>query len=238
MTLHDEVLARMFAQADAWDQADDQRGVFLRCYAMMTGQVLADADAGGFADAVWVRGLLCRFADYYFDALAAYDSGAVVPEVWRIAFDACTRRDVHVLQQLMLGVNAHIRYDLVFTLADVLRDQWPQLSDAERARRLTDHRRVNEVIYRTIDSVQDQVLERNSRAMAALDLVMGRLDEYLIYRVIMGWRDIVWQQACALMACTDSTQIDCVRAEVEAQSVESARAILGERGVRGVLDLF
>lgn len=229
MTPHDEVLARMFAQADAWDQADD---------AMMTSQVLADADAGGFADAVWVRGLLCRFADYYFTALAAYDSGADVPAVWRIAFDACRRDDVHVLQQLMLGVNAHIRYDLVFTLADVLRDQWPTLSDDDRARRLTDHRRVNEVIYRTIDSVQDQVLERSSRAMAALDLVMGRLDEYLIYRLIMGWRDVVWQQACALMACTGPEQVDYVRAEVEVQSVESAQAILGQRGVGGVLDLF
>ena len=45
----------MYTQADAWDTEDDLRGVFLRCYAMMTGQVLADADAGGFNDPVWVR---------------------------------------------------------------------------------------------------------------------------------------------------------------------------------------
>lgn len=229
----------MYAQADTWDQTDDLRGVFLRCYAMMTGQVLADADAGGFNDPVWVRGLLCRFADYYFDALAAYDGGlADTPAVWRLTFDTSRQREIHVLQHLMLGVNAHIRYDLVFTLADVLRDQWSALSEDDRARRLADHSRVNDVIYRTIDSVQDQVLERHSRLMAALDFVMGPLDEYLIYRVIAGWRDVVWKQACALMACGDAFSTEQVRAQVEAQSIESARAILGQRGLRGVLDLL
>ena len=41
----------------------------------------------------------------------------------------------------------------------MLRDEWPGLTDTERQMRYEDHTRVNQIIYETINEVQDTVIE-------------------------------------------------------------------------------
>lgn len=65
-----------------------------------------------------------------------------------------------------MGVNAHINYDLVLTLYEMLLDEWWQLSKQEQAYRYQDHCKVNEIIAARIDQVQDELLNPS-------DLVMG-----------------------------------------------------------------
>lgn len=72
------------------------------------------------------------------------------------------------VQNLQLGVNVHINYDLVLTLDDLLRPEWPDMSEEQRATRFGDYCHVNDIIGRTINDVQDQVLEP---AMSAMDIV-------------------------------------------------------------------
>ena len=103
------------------------------------------------------------------------------------------------LQRLFLGVNAHINYDLVLTLIDLLRDEWSHLDEHGIAHRLSDHRKVNEIIANTIDEVQDTILEREAPALDLIDKGLGRLDEMLIAKLITAWRDRVWEQAVYLL---------------------------------------
>jgi hypothetical protein len=137
-------------------------------------------------------------------ALDAYERDRVsAPPVWQLAHDAALEgRDV-ALQQLLLGVNAHINYDLVLAVADMLGPEWNRLSDTERNVRYVDYCHVNEIIGQTIDAVQDQVLEPAMPSMALVDRLLGNLDERLISRIITGWREAVWENAVRLLEAQD-----------------------------------
>lgn len=220
------VIAHMQSFVQRWDEAADRKAVFLRCYSMMTANMLAAIERGEFTDRDWVDRLLHRFADYYFDALDRYErTPAAAPAVWRLAHDATRDPATLPLQHLLLGVNAHINYDLVLTLADLLEPEWGALSAPQRAARYRDHGHVNRVIARTIDAVQDEVLEPAMPGMSLLDVLMGPLDEYLIARLITGWREDVWQNAARLMEARARGDDAPVLAQVEAFTLRLGRRI-------------
>lgn len=238
MTVDPSITDRMQAQLDTWENTNDRRAIFLSCYAMMTRNMLVAVENGQFHDAIWVSTLLHRFADYYFRAVEAYDQHDRCSTVWRFAFDTTQKPDTHVMQDLILGVNAHINYDLVLTLVDVLHDQWDDLSHEQREQRYQDHCHVNTIIAATINSVQDQVIERYEPLMDIVDKLFGPIDEWLISRLIARWREEVWQQAGQLMACTDDDTHATLCKQVEQQTMQRAYAIAGRRGIAGVFDLM
>jgi hypothetical protein len=179
------VTERMRGMVEAWRTAQDTRHIFLNCYLLMTSNVLTALDQGEFQDPVWVRQLLHNFAGYYFVALDAYEQDANhAPQVWRITHQAAAQSDLLVIQNLMLGVNAHINYDLVLTLVDMLENEWPHLSPAQREARYVDHSHVNQVIGSTIDTVQDEVICRLAPAFSLLDQALGPVDEWVTRRMI------------------------------------------------------
>lgn len=220
-------LDRMRAQAAAWRKAGDHRSLFLACYATMTEAMLDNLAAGRFRDPAWVRILLDRFADYYFDALDAYETGAgSLPLVWKLAHDQSRLEKLHVLQHIMLGINAHINYDLVLTMHELLRPAWPGLDERDRADRRADHETVNEVIAETIDRVQDEVIEGESPVMDVVDKLMGRMDEWLLAELIRSWRREVWHDVANLLAASTNEEQEEIRRDVERRALRRAEQIL------------
>lgn len=221
------VLDRMGTLIARWEPSGDRRAIFLGCYRLMTANMLTALQAGEFHDARWVRALLERFADYYFDALAAYEqSHAAAPAIWRLTHDAARDRATLTLQNLMLGVNAHICYDLVLTLVDLLEPEWAGLDRAWRDRRRADHRRVNHVIARTVDAVQDTVVERFSPRLDLLDQALGPVDEWLASQLIRHWREGVWSSAVQMLETPDRAARESLRVDVERIALRRADAIL------------
>ena len=231
------VIDRMQVQIDAWQEPLDRRIIFLSCYQMMTANMLSAIETGEFKDGPWVSGLLHRFADYYFVALDAYNAQQAAPAVWALTFDASSAPQTGVLQNLLLGVNAHINYDLVFVLVEILKPVWPDITRQLSEQRYVDHCHVNDIIAATINSVQDQVLELYSPSLDLIDKGFGPLDEWAISRLITRWRDQVWEHAVALMLCVDEAGYDQRAALVEAQALERANTILGSGGLHGLLHL-
>jgi hypothetical protein len=209
-----------------WEAASDRRAIFLSCYQMMTINMLQAIDQGEFRDPLWVDRLLHRFADYYFDALANYERDrSAAPSIWQLAFDAANTPKIMPIQNLLLGVNAHINYDLVFTLVDLLQPEWQGLSDLGRAGRYSDHCHVNDVIGRTIDAVQDQILEPATPALDWIDRLFGSLDERLVSHLIAQWREEVWRNAVRLLDERDSSeQVRLVR-EIEQDALRNGKRI-------------
>jgi hypothetical protein len=84
---------------------------------------------------------------------------------------------------------------------------------------------VNAVISRTIDAVQDHVIEPAMPPMALVDTLMGRVDEALVAYLIARWRESVWADAAGLLA-TDApeAQAQLLRG-VEARALRTARYI-------------
>lgn len=233
MSALETVTERMDQQIQQWETAVDRRAIFLSCYKQMTDNMLIGMDKGAFHDAEWVGELLHHFADYYFAALAAYDAGSpTTPAIWRQVHDTAQRPETHVLQNLFLGVNAHINYDLVLTVVDLLQNEWAQMLPEQRNGRYHDYCVVNDVIAQTIDAVQDNVVERWSPAMDVVDKMMGRLDERLIARLITNWREHVWQQAVRMM---EAPQVqDAVRQQVELEARQRAEAFLLKDGFKSL----
>ncbi len=227
MNAHITIADRMKDQAGLWESAGDKRAVFLSCYAMMTENMLLATEEGRFRDAGWVNRLLHLFAGYYFDALELYESDApVTPLIWRHTHDATLQRRLHVLQSLLLGVNAHINYDLALALSDMLMPEWRQLSEDQRQKRYADHLLVNDIIAETIDAVQDEVVEKEDPFMNIVDVLMGRLDERLLSGLITRWRAGVWEDAHELMEAAAAGDAEPVRVQLENKAMRRAGMML------------
>lgn len=221
--MNDPALEQMSEWIERWQRINDRRAIFLSCYRMMTANMLAAIRRQEFSDGAWVDHLLHRFADYYFTALQAYEEQQEnIPAVWQVAFQAANLKNYSPLQNLLLGVNAHINYDLVLTLEELLRPEWQALSSAQRAMRRTDHNRVNHIIAATIDAVQDQILEPAMPVMQVVDVVLGRMDEGLISGIITRWRGKVWQHAVYLVEASSADERSEWVRRVERDALEMA----------------
>jgi hypothetical protein len=232
------VLQTMASFIESWKQYADRRAIFLTCYSMMTDNMIQALEAGEFEDQVWVEALVHRFADYYFEALHAYDTGVVAPaSVWNYTFEAARTSELHVIQDLLLGVNAHICYDLVFVLVEQLPD-WSTLTEAEQAIRYRDHCHVNEIIFRTTHQVQEEVVKPYDPMLGTVDVWMGAVDEWILHQLIVKWRDEVWQFATRLLCCATKQEIEAVQEMVEQRTLQRAAAIAGAQGLRGLSAIF
>ncbi len=221
------VVQRITRLVDQWEATHDRRAIFLDCYALMTRNMLDAIDAGRFNDDEWVSRLLHRFADYYFDALDLYDQASPeTPPVWKLTHDAARNKKVMTLQHLLLGVNAHINFDLVFTLVELLAPEWDGLSPAEREQRHADHTLVNRILGETIDSVQDQVIDRHSPWFNVIDKLLGPTDEWFTSRLIARWREDVWDNAVRYLASPDAHERAAFRENIEFTVVRRGKDIL------------
>lgn len=189
--------------------------------------MLKAIEVGEFNDSKWVSALLDRFAEYYFNALTAYElNSPATPAVWQLTHRAAGRSETLVLQNLLLGVNAHINYDLVLTLVEMLEPEWRKLAPLQREERYTDHCHVNHVIGQTIDAVQDEVVEDYSPLLDVVDKLMGRIDEWLISHLITDWRDEVWDEAIHMLETADADERQRLRQHIEEAALKRANVIL------------
>lgn len=233
------VTQQMEATVREWERSSDRRATFLKCYLMMTRNILAALRQGEFLDPDWVHRLLERFADYYFEALNEYRrDAAAAPSVWREAHNVTQQQQNQVLQDLLLGVNAHINYDLVLALVDVLEPEQPTTDDSKLAKRYSDHCRVNTIIARTIDEVQDEVIEVQEPKMDLVDKLMGRVDEWMISNLIAHWRDEVWAHALEMMDLQSAREREWKRKQIEDLTRARAEAILLEGDAPDLRDLI
>ena len=221
------ITERMHHLIKHWEREEDNRRVFLTCYTMMTENMLKGIDEDTFEDGRWVNDLLHRFAAYYFHGLETFeDESTETPAVWQIAHQTAADQKIHVMKHLLLGINAHINYDLVLTMVDMLEPEWQYLPQPALASRYRDYCHVNDIIAGTIDEVQDTVVESINPAMAVLDTLGGRLDEWVVSRLINNWREEVWGDALRLLAAVPPEEREKLRTEVEARTLRFTRRIL------------
>ncbi len=235
MSRDSQLSSRMADQIDAWTRVGDRRAIFLACYARMTEQMFTAVAAGRFHDPHWVNELIHNFAGYYFRALAAYEADDPrLARAWRVAFERARAPATPVVVSLLLGVNAHINYDLVQVLADMLGPTWAGLTPEARGERHADYCTVNAVIAATVDRVQDEVVEPYARLMQLLDIAAGPLDEWCTARLLSGWRADVWAQALAIVEAPDLPTGQALRHRADDLALARVRLMLegGELGAR------
>lgn len=137
------VVAALQERLDTLTPAEEPKREFLATYQRTTIAVARAVERGVFEDPEWVEEWDVVFADLYLAAFDAARAGTAVPRPWRLAFDA--PEDLAPLRQVLLGVNAHVNYDLPQALLAVIGDE-----DFTRplvmARRRRDHERIDAVL--------------------------------------------------------------------------------------------
>ncbi|MBS1663868.1 MAG: hypothetical protein JST68_22675 [Bacteroidetes bacterium] len=122
-TTIDEVLLRLSAIIKESQESGDRCGFFATLYHKVTERVKEGIDKGQFEDGKRMEKLDVLFANRYLDALATWKAGGTPTASWKIAFEACQRGSVIILQHLLLGISAHINLDLGIAAAETMAGQ-------------------------------------------------------------------------------------------------------------------
>jgi hypothetical protein len=174
----------------------DARRCFHGTYLRTTHAVADEIERGGFADGTWLERWDIVFADLYLEALHADLAGDPVPAPWRIAFDTAARRtDLPPLRHVLLGMNAHINFDLPQALVAVITPE--EFDDpAVRASRAADHTHVDQVLVARVADEDDELVAVSRRTL--LDRLLAPLNRAATRRVLKEARAKVWHNAVAL----------------------------------------
>ncbi|GAA2335370.1 DUF5995 family protein [Dactylosporangium salmoneum] len=175
---------------------EDARRYFLATYLRTTLAVAGEIERGGFADGEWMRRCDLVFAQLYLDALDALDAAEPVPAPWRVAFDAARERPgLPPLRHVLLGMNAHINYDLPQALIAVIAPG--EFDDPARmAAREHDHTHVDTVLLAQVGAEDDEM--RASTRVSVLDRMLGPLNRAATRRLLAESRAKVWHNTAVL----------------------------------------
>ena len=190
-----ELIGRMEALLLPLEERADPARYFLATYLRTTRAVQAELEAGGFLDPAWVERWDVAFADLYLDALGTVEAGQRPPEPWAVAFGAAGE-GFPPLRHVLLGMNAHINYDLAQSLLAVITDE--EFADPELvARRAADHRHVDDVLAARVGS-EDAELEAVGGRRSRTDRLLGPLNRLGTKRLLKESREKVWANAYQL----------------------------------------
>ena len=227
----DDVLGSLGRLQQIFYEQRDRRAVFVSAYLVITTAVKARVLSKSFADNEWVMRYDIAFANQYRIALLAYERGdsAGLPEAWRIAFDAARHNDALIIQDLMLGINAHVNHDLPFTLSAVS-------IDPDRQQRFEDHTTVNETLQAAMGELENRI-----EAMYAPGLdMLGRAFYPLIGEItsfdLTASRQLAWDHAVALTDARNDGERAAIMRRIDTHSGVLARLILAPTARRMVLD--
>jgi len=167
---------------------------FLATYLRTTAAVAGAIGAGTFEDPVWVERWDLVFAGLYLDALDAHLSGTSRPSrPWRLAFDAAP--GLPPVLNVLLGVNAHINYDLPQALLAVITDD--DFGDPRvLARRRRDHERIDAILSSRVAAEDVELSSRSVRTM--LDRALRPVNRWASRRFLKEARQKVWRNTLQL----------------------------------------
>ncbi len=216
--------------ADRLHAVGDPRAAFPDIYGMITDRVLVEADTPGglFCEPAWISRLSGRFCERYLETLAwsladlDQDCGA-----WRIAYRATATRATVPYQDVVLGLSAHINFDLAQGIAQTIEEFGTARDADKRARYKHDHDAVNVLLEESIPRAFERLIDAYAcRTSAVLWAPPGRaLTFRMTMRVLAYFRANVWTDVVALLDARDAAERQRVLAAMDARSSRYARML-------------
>jgi hypothetical protein len=222
----DQLIDLMQKHRDRFEKVGDHRGAFLRVYASMTSGVRDKLTQRFFLDPEWIERVAIRFAWWYFDALDRYERGEDPPPAWHFAFETARKRSAFILQDIFLGMNAHINNDLPRVVAQILRDEQESFTFPRSIKRRFDHDQINRVLQMVIPSVEAEIAQSGGRLIRPLARIMGSLDQGLAGYGLKTYRDNVWRNSQFLLTAETNTEIERVLHFIEMDALGVAKQIV------------
>ena len=186
------VLSDMQARLDRLPPRLRHQREFLSTYQRTTKAVGQAIARGHFEDPGWVERWDVAFAELYLTALdTELDGGNRVSRPWRLAFAASP--DLHPLLHVLLGINAHINYDLPQALLAVISDD--DFSDSDLIeRRRRDHERIDAVLSARVSAEDAELGGRRT----LIDRLLNPLNRLASRRFLSEARQKVWHNTLQL----------------------------------------
>jgi hypothetical protein len=190
----DELIERMRALLEPLRAAADPRQYFHAVYLRTTIAVAEAIGSGGFIDPDWTERWDVAFASLYLDAIEADMSGGTPTRPWQTAFSA--PRSLPPLNHVLLGMNAHINFDLPQALVMVITDEEFD-APAIMAKREEDHRAIDGVLAARVAAEDDELVSVSGPG-SMLNRVLRPLNQRASQRFLRESREKVWANAVAL----------------------------------------
>jgi Family of unknown function (DUF5995) len=206
----------------------DERRYFHGLYHRQTLAVKAGLEQLVFLDPVWLERWDAVFADLYFEALEAWDAGDRLSAPWRLAFEGARDPGIRPLVHVLVGMNAHVNYDLPRSLLAVMTDD--EVLDPDIvAKRQRDFERIDGILLARVKE-EDLELRKVSEPgdVTRLDRLLTPFNRRATKKFLKESRAKVWRNAI-LMARSRREGPD---------AHERRRAQLEERCAAKVADLL
>jgi hypothetical protein len=189
-TTIDAVIAAFDALIAGDIRARSRLGYFAALYRGVTIQVKAGIASGRFDDGPRMERLDVTFANRYLTALEQFRLGEPPSRCWSVAFDSAMRWRPLILQQLLLGTNAHVNFDLGIAAATVCPgDELPPLRH--------DFDAINAILAGMVNQVIDEINEV-SPWIKFLDQIDPSADDAIINFSMERARTCAWDFASTL----------------------------------------
>jgi hypothetical protein len=188
------VVADMQERLDRLPARLSHQRVFLSTYQRTTQAVGEAVSRGSFEDPGWVERWDVAFASLYLKALdLELDGPGTASRPWRLAFAASP--DLPQLRHVLLGINAHVNYDLPQALLGVISDEDfsdPLVTD----RRRRDHERIDRVLASRVAAEDDELTATGGATL--LDRLLTPLNRLGSKRFLREARQKVWHNTLEL----------------------------------------
>ena len=182
----DQVIEQLEALIEHCIANKDRLGYFAALYHKVTVRVKEGIANKEFDDGARMERLDVIFANRFLEAVYQYQNKKQPSACWLAAFQAAQRRSPLVLQHLLLGMNAHINYDLGIAAVNTVGTQ-----DIQTIR--SDFNSINTIIGSLIFEVLSE-LNRVSPLLSLFGLHAGN-PSILIQFSITNARDGAWSFA-------------------------------------------
>lgn len=186
----DQVLAMLADIVAGALAAKSPLGYFPALYRQVTLKVKQGIAEGFFDDGPRMERLDTVFASRYLAARQAFLDGGQLSSCWQAAFQATKGDQLIILQNLLLGINAHINFDLGIAAA--------QVSPGDAIDSLHgDFDKINQLLGGLLQAVE-AVIGRFSPSIGLLDQIGGRDETEALDFSLDAARDDAWNHALIL----------------------------------------
>ncbi|HNB81390.1 MAG TPA: DUF5995 family protein [Chitinophagaceae bacterium] len=183
-TTIDQVVDRLEAITRESRQSKNPLGYFAALYLGVTRRVQQGLKQGEFSRPEQMEKLDVVFANRYFEALELFKQGKPCSKSWYETFRASTTQRLTVLQHLVMGMNAHIHFDLGLAAVETVR-----MNPLETVRE--DFFTINTILAGMIETVELRMSKISPLIQLLLPLA-GKADEMLTRFSITTARDLAW----------------------------------------------
>src|SRR5215467_391007 len=173
----------------SWQQKS-RLGYFAALYRRVTQAVKQGIDQGKFQNGPLMERLDVTFANRYLHAFEQFRSGALPTMSWQLAFRSASAWYPLIVQQLLIGINAHINLDLGIAAATVAPGN--QLAGLK-----ADFDQINAVLSGEVGTVEKEMAEV-SPLIGLLEKFSLKTDTVIINFSLEKARDFAWSQAANL----------------------------------------